>query len=63
MTGDEYKLDDDLSPDPRKAIKEPLERTVSRFVKDLGTDNYAWKAILILLFNHIDLLGYLHSTY
>ncbi|UCC17967.1 MAG: hypothetical protein JSU58_05290, partial [Dehalococcoidales bacterium] len=36
-------------------------RTVSRIMNALGLDNYAWEAILILLFNHIDLLGQLLS--
>ncbi|HEY94482.1 MAG TPA: hypothetical protein G4O15_06040 [Dehalococcoidia bacterium] len=52
---------DELSFDPRTDIKEPLERTVSRIIHVSGSDNYAWDTILVLLFNHIDLLGTLHS--
>jgi hypothetical protein len=62
MAGNDYNVDaDTLSPDPRIDIKEPLERTVSGIIYDSGTDDYAWKAILIILFNHIDLLGNLLS--
>lgn len=62
MAGNENHVDaDTLSPDPGIDIKEPFERTISRFIAGLGSDEYAWDAILILLFNHIDLLGNLLS--
>ena len=62
MTGNEYN--DDivaLGPDPRTDIRKPLERIVSKIINILDTDNFACNAILILLFNHIDLLGHLLS--
>jgi|GEM_PF-4376703 hypothetical protein len=62
MAGNEHSIDDDtLSPDPRTDIIEPVERIVSRLINVLHLDNYACDAILILLFNHIDLLGHLLS--
>lgn len=50
-----------LNPDPRADIKEPLERTISGILDVPGTDIYRWDMVLILLFNHIDLLGMLLS--
>jgi hypothetical protein len=62
MAGNDYYIDaDTLSPDPKTDIKEPLEGTVSRIIHISSQDNYAYDAILILLFNHIDLLGTLYS--
>ena len=62
MAGNDYQVDvSRLNPDPRKDTKEPLERTISRISDVLSLDSYAWNAILILLFNHIDLLGHLIS--
>ena len=62
MTGNDYHVDAyKLSPDPRTDIKEPLERIISRIIDNLGPEDYASNAVLILLFNHIDLLGYLLS--
>ncbi len=62
MAGNDYPTDAyKLGPDPRTDIKEPLERIVSKIINDLGSDNYAWEAALILLFSHIDLLGHLLS--
>ena len=62
MTGNEY-IDDvaALNPDPRADIKEPIETILSKIIYILATDNFACDAILILLFNHIDLLGHLLS--
>jgi len=46
-----------LSPDPRTDIKEPLKGIVSTIINTVNTDNYAYDAVIIMLFNHIDLLG------
>ena len=63
MTGNDYHVDaDTLSPDPRTDIKDPLERIISRIIDDLSPEDYALNAVLILLFNHIDLLGNLLSS-
>ncbi|MFC1946326.1 hypothetical protein ACFLXY_00225 [Chloroflexota bacterium] len=62
MAGNDYHVDaDTLSPDPRTDIKDPLERIISRIIDDIIPEDYAWNAVLILLFNHIDLLGNLLS--
>jgi hypothetical protein len=62
MADNDYYLGaDKLSTDPGTEIKVPFKRTVSRIINASGRDNYAWDAILILLFNHIDLLGNLLS--
>lgn len=47
--------------DPRADIKEPLERIISGIIDDSGKNGNTWKAIIILLFNHIELLGTLLS--
>ncbi|UCD08170.1 MAG: hypothetical protein JSU79_07375, partial [Dehalococcoidales bacterium] len=60
MAGNDYHIDT-LSPDPRKDIKEPLERTISGILDVPGKDIYVWDTVLILLFNHIELLGVLLS--
>ena len=56
---DSYGDANTLNPDPRTDIKEPLEKVLSPIINDLDTDDYIRYAILILLFNHIDLLGQL----
>lgn len=62
MAGNEYSIGDDKSgTDPRIDIKEPLERIVSRIIIDIESDTYGCDTILILLFNHIDLMGQLLS--
>jgi hypothetical protein len=62
MAGNKYNFDDDtLSPDPRMDIKEPLERIMPKILNVLDPDHYTWDAILVLLFNHINLLGNLLS--
>ncbi|UCE98364.1 MAG: hypothetical protein JSV74_03325, partial [Dehalococcoidia bacterium] len=48
------------SSDPKIDIKYPVERVIS-YLNDLGPDSYAWYAMLMLLFNHIDFLGHLQS--
>jgi hypothetical protein len=60
MTGNEYQeVVNTQSSDPKADIKEPLERIVSGIINVLGSDVYTSDAILIILFNHIDLLGQL----
>ena len=62
MAGNDYYVEaGELSPDPKADIKAPLEKTISGILDVPGKDVYAWDTILILLFNHIDLLGTLLS--
>lgn len=42
-------------------VKDPLKEIVSRILTILDPDQYTWNAVLVLLFNHIDLLGHLLS--
>jgi hypothetical protein len=62
MAGNDYHFNDHTSgTDPRADIKEPLERIISGVIDNSGKNGNTWKAIIILLFNHIDLLGILLS--
>ena len=51
----------ELSQDPRTDVKEPLERVISRMMDVPAMDDYSRDAVLILLFNHIELLSTLLS--
>jgi hypothetical protein len=62
MAGNDYNFNDHTSgTNPRIDIKEPLERIISGIIDDSGTNGNTWNAVVILLFNHIDLLGILLS--
>jgi hypothetical protein len=50
-----------LSTDPRTDIIEPLVRVISRMMDVPRSDNYVRDAVLIVLFNHVELLGMLQS--
>ena len=50
------------SSDPRLDIKTPLERVVPYLIHDLVEANiYSWHPAIIVMFSHIDFLGYLYS--